>query len=190
MRIVASVSACARVRFSKSIVCHLLGSFKWLQRPLISCEWLLSSSYDTSRRRLTGFPLSHSFCHPIFSCTGGALGDCEWLTCITDHGDQMVLLPSCFLHRWTRWPFTKRVQQLCRPACWGLETTHVQILLVYTDMSMQSVEVSIVNCQRNTDERMQITAKSRLLYICHSVKKNKIIISLFSKIEIVFVLFL
>lgn len=36
----APVHARVRVFFFESIVCHLLGPYKWLERPLISCEWL------------------------------------------------------------------------------------------------------------------------------------------------------
>lgn len=67
MRIAASVWARARGRVHISfccecIVCRVLGPYEGLERPLISCEWLPSSSYDTSRRRLTGFPLSLAVC--------------------------------------------------------------------------------------------------------------------------------
>lgn len=146
MRIVASVCVRARARacsFSASrIVCHLLGSYEWLERPLISCEWLLSSSYDTSRHRLTGFPLSHGLCHPIFSCAGGALGDCEWLTRITDHGDQMVFLPSCSLRSLNSLTFfwagaTTLPSRLLGDSYREREGNAAMPLLVYTDMSMR-----------------------------------------------------
>lgn len=162
MRIVASVCvrACAGVCtfiFCERIVCHLLGSYEWLERPLISCEWLLSSSYDTSRHRLTGFPLSHSLCHPIFSCAGGALGDCEWLTRITDHGDQMVFLPSCSLQSLNPLTF---FWSGCNNSAVPLAGDSYRERRKRGDATVGSygyehaplyVEVKFINCKRSTD---------------------------------------